>query len=224
MNSTSGRSLGVYPTKKGLAEEMGARDLFGRGFGFSRFRDLGLDVTGWWESKDEEERIKREPYPAGHRYFRDCLRECISRQIVQLVNQRGLQGWFCTRTYKYYISVARAERLSDIFFARLTEAHKHVTSGAGPLHWISASEWQKRDVIHHHDLIYGAGLDSLSRKRWEDRWLREIGGGFARIHPADPKAAPYLAKYASKTQGGEIRCSLTWRGLRASESTSCCRA
>jgi len=73
MNSTSGRSLGVYPTKKGLAEEMGARDLFGRGFGFSRFRDLGLDVTGWWESKDEEERIKREPYPAGHRYFRDCL-------------------------------------------------------------------------------------------------------------------------------------------------------
>ncbi len=45
MNSTSGRSLGVYPIKKGLAEEMGARDLHGRGFGFSRFTDLGLNIA-----------------------------------------------------------------------------------------------------------------------------------------------------------------------------------
>ncbi len=224
MKSTSGRWLGVYPIKRSLAEEMGARDLHGRGFGFSRFTDIGLDVSGWWEEEDENEAMHREPYPPGHRYFRDCLRESISRQIVQLISQHGLQGWFSTRTYKDYVSPDRAEQLSDIFFARLTEAHRHVTSGAGPLHWISASEWQKRDVIHHHDLIYGAGLDSLSRKRWEDRWLREIGGGFARIYPADRKAAPYLAKYASKTQGGEIRWSLTWRGIRASESTSCCRA
>ena len=224
MNSTSGRSLGVYPIKKGLAEEMGARDMFGRGFGFSRFTDIGLNVTGWWEADRQEEKIKREPYPAGHRYFPDCLRESTARLIVRLVNQQGLEGWFCTRTYKDYVSQAKAERLSDIFFGRLTEAHRHVTSGAGPLHWISASEWQKRNVIHHHDLIYGAGLDALSRKRWEHRWQAEIGGGFARIYPADQKAAPYLAKYTSKTQGGEIRWSRTWRGIRASESANCCSA
>ncbi len=144
--------------------------------------------------------------------------------IVRLVNQRGLDGWFVTRTFKEYVSAARGESLSNVFFARLTEAHRQATSGAGPLHWISASEWQNRGVIHYHDLIYGARLDALSRMRWEHRWQGEIGGGFARIHPADRKAAPYLAKYTGKTQGGEIRWSRTWRGIRASESASCCQA
>ena len=86
MNSTSGRSLGVYSIKKGLAEEMGARDMFGQGFGFSRFTDIGLNVTGWWEADRQEEKIKREPYPAGHRYFPDCLRESTALLIVRLVH------------------------------------------------------------------------------------------------------------------------------------------
>ena len=221
MNSASGQSRGIYPIKQGLAEELGARDRFGRGFSFDN-RDIGIDVTGWWE-RIEKKKNEREPYPAGHRYFRDCHREQISRMIVRLVNQRGLEGWFVTRTFKDYVSPAKGERLSDVFFARLTEAHRRSTSGVGLLHWISANEWQMRRVIHFHDLIYGARLDSLSRKRWENRWLGEIGGGFARIYPAERSAAPYLAKYASKTQGGDIRWSDTWRGIIAPESTTCCR-
>ncbi len=220
-------SRGVYPVKRGLAELVGSVDRFGRGFSLDD-RDVGMVVTGyapvpWWETV-EQDRARRDPLPPGHRYFQDCQRETISRMIVRLTNQRGLEGWFVTRTFKDYLSEARAERLSDVFFARLTEAHKHATMGAGSLHWVSAKEWQTRGVIHFHDLIYGARLDSLSRKRWEHRWQGEIGGGFARIHPAEKGAAPYLSKYASKTQGGEIRWSNTWRGISAPESAACCRA
>lgn len=217
--------LGVYPIKRGLAEELGARDRHGRGFGFDE-RAIGTDVTGydpcgWWEENPEKK--KREKLPPGHRYFSDCLRESQARMIFGLSNHRDLEGWFVTRTFKEYVSPAQGEKLSNVFFGRLTEAHRQATAGAGPLHWVSASEWQKRGVIHYHDLIYGARLDELSRKRWEHRWQGEIGGGFARIHAAVAKAAPYLAKYASKTQGGELRWSNTWRGISASKSVSCCQ-
>jgi hypothetical protein len=207
-----------------LAEQLGARDYYGRGFGLDE-RAIGTDVTGydprgWWEKNPERE---REKFPPGHRYFSDCLREQSSRMIVRLVNQRDLEGWFVTRTFKEYVSPARGERLSDVFFGRLTEAHRQATSGASPLHWVSASEWQARGVIHYHDIIYGARLDALlSRKRWEHRWQGDVGGGFARIYPAEKKSAPYLSKYIDK--GGELRWSRTWRGIRASESANCCQA
>ncbi len=97
MNSTSDQSRGIYPIKRGLADEFGTIAPGGHRVPLTR-ANIGMDVPGWWEPEHKDEKRKREPYPAGHRYFRDCLRESISRQIVQLVNQRGLQGWFCTRT------------------------------------------------------------------------------------------------------------------------------
>jgi hypothetical protein len=94
--------------------------------------------------------------------------------------------------------------------------------GGRQLRWILTTEMQKRSVIHLHSLVQGKELGTLSRKRWEGRWESlTVNTGYCRIYDADRKAAPYLAKYTSKTLGGEMYWGGYWRGLKTPTSVAC---
>lgn len=230
-----GRGIRAWPVKFGFAEIMGLRDRGGRGFGVSTYQDAGLempphvqDYYGWWEDEETQEAMTRRkrdrlPLPPGHRFFPDCERETNARLIQWFMTRASVHSWFVTLTFKAYISEETALKRLSVWIARLQESYKHVCGDRG-LNWICATEWQKRDVIHFHLIVSGARLDALSRKRWEHRWEAAIGGGFARIHDARMKAAPYLAKYTSKTLGGDLRWNPTWQGAMVPESVSCCMA
>lgn len=213
--------LRVFPIKRGLAEELGARDRHGRGWSFDQ-GDIGLDVTDHSavDPVAPGGTPERVPLPPGHEFFPDCVRESWARLIRWSMSAQG-DSWFITLTFKGYVSTRIAHRLLNRWLSSLCDAHRTLV-GARGLRWFVAQEWQLRDVIHFHLILSGVRLDELSRKRWEHRW-EGIGGGFARIYPAREKAAPYLAKYCSKAQGGEMRQGGTWRGLIPQRSTSCCR-
>jgi hypothetical protein len=157
--------------------------------------------------------------PPGHRFFRDCDREQCARWIDWAMHLAG-GCWFSTLTFKDYTSVYRAEKMNRRWLARLSQAHKD-TTGAGGTKSFCATEWQQREVIHYHLLIFGAGLDALSRKRWEHRWGVN-GGGFARNYDAVMKAAPYLAKYMNKRLGGELQIGGAWLGSKPPKAISRC--
>jgi hypothetical protein len=158
--------------------------------------------------------------PEGHRFFKDCLRENYARLIEWSVTRKGFSAWFVTQTFKNYESVRSADGLYRRWVNRLTLGFNQ--SGGQQLRWIRASEWQIREVIHFHSIVQGIGLDSLSRKRWEDRWESlNMNTGFCRIYDAVEKSAPYLAKYCSKRLGGELQRGGTWRGLTVPGSVSC---
>ena len=205
---------------KGLAEQLGARDPKGRGFGLSK-ADIGTDVTGYLLTELEEEERRREKLPPGHRYFRDCERETWARLIRWSMTVAGAESWFATLTFKDFVSVDQSHRLLNRWLSALCDAYECFT-GARGLRWVIAQEWQKRDVIHFHVILSGVRLNFLSRKRWESRW-QGVSGGFASIYPARAKAAPYLAKYAGKAQGGAMRQGGTWRGITPPRSTRCCQ-
>ena len=236
-----------------MAEELGARDRHGRGFSFDRLKDIGLDVTGYVQSENrkcvgrseckgqgdclrpESDRPCREKFPPGHRFFPDCLRECEARSIEWSMNVGQVDSWFVTLTFKSYTPEVRAHRLVKSWLGALCDAYR-CTTGLNELRWVQAQEWQKRLVIHFHLLLSGVRLDELSRMRWEHRWEgmgekvavgKELFPcGFARIHPAQKKLAPYLAKYAGKTgnQDGTLIRGGSWRGLSPRRSLSCCKA
>jgi hypothetical protein len=184
-------------------------------------------------------------WPQGHQYFPDCERENWARLIGWLVTRKGVSSWFATHTFLNEETPQAADRMYRVWTGRLTQALIH--SGGSQLLWIRATEWQIREVIHFHSVIQGNGLDHSSRKRWEDRWetlrwrtptLKErrsastsgqrwqerMRTGFCRIYNADPKAAPYLAKYTSKRLGGQIQWGGYWQGLRAPASLPCCQS
>lgn len=75
--------------------------------------------------------------------------------------------------------------------------------------WARALEWQKRQVIHYHALVWFGGREQghrlTSMKRWE-----EIGQGFSRVVTYDPArgAGYYLGKYVAK--GGEVDLGGAW--------------
>jgi len=164
--------------------------------------------------------FRRPRLPAGHRFFIDCLRESYARMIEWSVSREDNSGWFVTSTFKTYEPLRRAYRDRDIWLGRL--ALGLVQSGGGWLKWICATEWQIREVVHLHLLVFGRGIGLLSRKRWECRWESlDRNTGFCRIYDANKKAAPYLAKYTSKSLGGEIQWGGTWRGLIVPTSVSC---
>lgn len=231
-----GLGLGIHPTRRGLAEELGARDRHGRA-GSLDLRDVGLDVTGYdpegfWIPEEKE---KREPLPPGHRFFRECLKETEARFIEWSMSVAQVDSWFITLTFKSYIPELRAHRLLKGWLGALWDAYRR-TTGLDGLRWIVAQEWQKRLVIHFHLLLSGVRLNELSRMRWEHRWMgmgEKVAArvelfpcGFARIYPARKRAAPYLAKYAGKTgdQNGLLIRGGSWQGLTVRRSLSCCKA
>ena len=221
MNSTSRRSLGVYPIKKGLAEEMGAIDRKGRGYSLD-WRDIGMDVTGYGTTLEKEkEEQRRSPLPSGHRFFQDCEREVHARMIERMMNLTDTSSWFVTQTFENYVTPKKAWWMENRWLSRIAEGYAD-SIGAPGLRWVVAQEWQKRQVIHFHSILNGVRLDSLGRKRWENRW-QGIGGGYARIYDARKLPAPCLAKYCSKTQGGELRWGGHWRGITFPKSIGCCQ-
>lgn len=202
-------------------------DRHGRGFALDR-RDIGMDVS---EHPGEETGRalppgqKRETLPPGHKYFQDCQRETTARFISWSMRTGGVDSWFITLTFKNYISEARALALLNGWLSSMAQAYRDKINAfrSQGFRWIAAQEWQKRNVIHFHLILSGVRLDELSRKRWEHRWSG-IAGGYARIYPAREKAAPYLAKYTSKTQGGVLTWGGTWRGISPPRSIGCCQA
>lgn len=181
-----------------------------------------MDVTGYLSLPTEESGKQREPFPAGHRYFHDCHKETWARLIRWAMSKNRDGSWFITLTFKKYVSEKKAYSMLYSWLSKISDAYKSST-GARGLHWVIAQEWQERQVIHFHLILIGAGLNLLSRMRWENRW-EGMGGGYARIYPADVKAAPYLAKYMSKSNGGNMRLGGTWRGKTPQLSTRCCQS
>lgn len=204
---------------------MGAVDRHGRGYSFD-YRDIGTDVTDQAARAPAREAC-REPFPKGHRFFHDCLRETEARTIEWSLRVGGVSSWFITLTFKHMVSEAQAYRLLNEWASRLQKSYMskiNVLRSHG-VRWTVAQEWQKRGVIHFHLILSGVRLDELSRKRWEHRWSG-IGGGYARIYPARPKSAPYLAKYVGKTdtRNGELRRGGNWQGITPPRAIGCCQA
>jgi hypothetical protein len=165
-------------------------------------------------------------FPSGHRFFQDCQRETYGRWIEwSMWSGHPKPGvWFATLTFKTFIDGWRSYKLLNRWIGHLIDGYQDRTGfkGRDRLRWIIATELQVRSVVHYHLLISGQGLDLLSRKRWELRWeaIDRISG-FCRIHDADRKAAPYLAKYLNKT-GCELKWGGGWRGLNSPNSLRCC--
>lgn len=155
--------------------------------------------------------------PAGNRFFADPERETTARAISWALDKGGDSAIFATLTFENEVSPYRAGKMARRWLARAEQSLKD--SGGDSLKSFCATEWQKREVIHFHLLLVGNGLGALPRKRLEHRW-KAMGGGFARCYEADRKAAPYLAKYTSKTLGGEVDWGGTWQGLKSPASVS----
>lgn len=171
-------------------------------------------------------------FPPGHRFFSDCQRETYARWIEWALwaGKPKPHVWFATFTFKDYVHERRAYGILLKWLRNLRRAYEDRPATCkvaglkrgGQLRWIVASEWQVRNVIHYHLLISGVGLSELSRKRQEVRWeTGNLNSGFCRIYDADPKAAPYLAKYIQK--GNELQKGGYWRGLSSPNSVRCCQ-
>jgi len=183
--------------------------------------------NAWWEIKVASSSgvVRR---PKGHEFFPDCEREVMAQWIKWAINLTDKPFLFATLTFKYPVSLYIAERKRNEWLGRMSEALRQITKGSGYLRWISATEWQDRDVIHFHLIISGIGLELLSRKRWESRW-RIINGNAkwnerftgCAIYPGRKKAAPYLAKHHIAKRG-EIQRGGIWRGLRTPDALRIC--
>ena len=157
----------------------------------------------------------------GQRFYSDCHREQVARFIEWCIRTFSDDCWFFTLTFKDYISFNRAMSFHDRFLARVNQAYMSIP-GAELLRSITSVEWQQREVIHYHLLIFGRQLRQLSRKRWERRW-QITSGGFCANYNAEIKAAPYLAKHSIK---GRLDSNLyfggAWRGIVPPRSVSRC--
>jgi len=160
--------------------------------------------------------------PSGHRFYVDCLREQETRLMEWLIHTfSDGDAWFMTNTFRTYINEKLARVHLGCYLARLNQSYLAV-SGAELLRSVTSSEWQQREVIHFHTLIFGRQLRSLSRKRWENRW-RSMCGGFAANFDARDKAAPYLAKHGIKNRTeANLEYGGSWRGITPPRSVSRC--
>jgi hypothetical protein len=171
----------------------------------------------------QQQPSKRRPLPAGNRFYHDSSQETESRVLEWLIRMHPDNCWFFTATFRDYLNIDKADRMLRSFLARLGQAHRTI-SGAALLKSAHSTEWQQRDVIHYHLLVFGNRLGALSRKRWEHRW-QTISGGFAANYDAELKAAPYLAKHQLKERpGGNLHFGGAWRGIRPPRSITCARA
>jgi len=160
--------------------------------------------------------------PRNHKYFRDCLRECNARFVSWAMGSSPGSSWFVTMTFKDYIRLGYSKAVRNRWLAHLNDAVLNLNKGSARLRWISALEWQHRDVVHFHLIVIGKGIDLLSRKSWERRWQAiDSNAGYCRIYKADKRAAPYLAKYTSKSLRGELEWGGFWQGLYAPHWADC---
>jgi len=154
--------------------------------------------------------------PPGHRFYADAQREVNARSMDwALKKDKG--GIFATLTFKSEVSERKANRMVGRWLARASQGLQD--KGGGSLKSFCATEWQKRGVIHYHLLLTGHDTGLISRKRLESRWTA-IGGGIARCYDATEECAAYLAKYTSKTLGGDLEWNGNWQGYKIPGSLS----
>lgn len=196
----------IETTEKGEAEAVAKRELAG--------------LTKPDQSQSQGDPDAGRSWPAGHRFYPDCLRENYARSFEWALNVHQKKGWFVSFTFKQELSESRAVKLLRIWLGRLSLALLQ-TSG-DRLRWIYVNEMQTRQVIHFHLLIFGQGVVNLSRKRWESRWETEDRNtGFARIYDAERTNVAYLAKYIGKARGGAAHWGGYWQGLKTPASVGC---
>jgi len=118
----------------------------------------------------------------------------------------GRYEWFATFTFSTNPHPEQAERRYFRFVREINETlygRRFRERGKGVFH-IRATERQKRGAVHFHSLM-GGGVSVLNPKKWQEIWRTlEVGNGFSRIYPYDPRrgALSYLQKYVAK--GGEL--------------------
>ena len=144
----------------------------------------------------------------GHKFFPDVEREVNCRAIEWALTRHN-DALFTTLTFKNETSLPKANRMKNRWLARATQSLRD--KGGHRLKSICASEWQKRGVIHYHLMLLGDSVNSLSRKRLENRW-ESLGGGLARCYNAEEGASIYLSKYTSKTLEGDLEWGGNWTG------------
>ena len=108
-------------------------------------------------------------------------------------------SWFCTMTFKAAPHPEEADKAWRLWMSKQNrKVYGPRWSQRGGLHWVRATELQKRGAIHFHALIGGTGLFAQRRLSAMDEWGRIQG--FARIEEPDSEAAvrAYCAKYVSK--------------------------
>ena len=115
--------------------------------------------------------------------------------------------WYATMTFAHHVHPEQAGRR----WARWLRALEK--QAACRVRWARALEWQKREVLHYHALVWfeqqdlaGGPPRLAAMKKWE-----EIGGGFSRIVAYDPARGGgyYLGKYVAK--GGEVDVGGRWK-------------
>lgn len=172
----------------------------------SPFYELPLALT------DYQVEARKVRLPSGHRFYIDCVREQEARLIEWGIKRFHPDCWFFTQTFKFEIHPEKALRFQKMFTARLAQAKYDVTR-CEQLTYLTCGEWQQRGVFHYHSIFFGRGLASLSRKRWELRWLK-LSEGFGSCYAAELKAAPYLAKHNLKSaRYSDLQLGGDWRGL-----------
>lgn len=149
-------------------------------------------------------RVKAPAYP-GEGFDRRALRDAWARFLSPIPFQ-----WFATLTFEMNVHPEAAfkryrrftNEINRELYGRRWEKQPH-----GGIHWIVATERQKRGVVHLHALMGDLNDLNLIARRltWMDRW--DEMAGFARIeaiHSGDA-AIRYVTKYVIKD--GDIEFS-----------------
>ena len=146
--------------------------------------------------------------PNGYRFYPDRERETNSRAI-EWATKTGDDAIFATLTFKHEVSMKYGRKTLGRWLARAQQ--RFIDTGGQQLRSVTATEWQKRGVIHYHVALIENG-GSLSRKKLEGDWRRITHGSIAACYDAGWSMAAYLAKYTSKSLAGELEWDGDWRG------------
>lgn len=128
--------------------------------------------------------------------------------------------WFVTMTFRGDPPhPERADAQWRFWCSRLSRSiyganwHRAARRGRG-IHWVRATEHQRRGAIHFHALIGANRLDEARRLYWMDQWWKLAG--YSRILP--PRSAEAVASYCAKyvTKEGQIDCGGCLAGAQPS--------
>jgi len=116
---------------------------------------------------------------------------------------------FCTFTFRDHTHPEAAAKLFRKWLSDTCRFEYGSKRAMSKVVWVRGLEYQKREVIHYHALIYSLATPSAvhwHRIKANDRWL-ELSGGFARVFKClkQGEAAAYVAKYVGK--GGDVDLS-----------------
>lgn len=131
------------------------------------------------------------------------MRDELIEGYVELL-QRYRWDWYGTFTFREEIHPEAATKVFKVWLYSLNRkifGNRFYKRPQDGVMVALATEYQRRGVIHFHNLI-GRVPPEIDRFKWMEYWNHLAG--FARIHPYDPSGsiAGYVAKYVSK--GGQI--------------------